>query len=222
VDDVRAVSARYAGRGLDVRLGLEIGYTPGIENLISPLINSFDFDFILGGVHTLEGIDIVSSTESREYFASHGPRQMCEVYYRDLGEAVASGLFDCIAHIDIYKRMGLSYYGDALNRAHEGLIEPVLAGMAGRGMSLELNSGGFRKGLQLPFPGPDILGLAREAGIEDVTPGSDCHIPEEVGYKITECLRVAAHAGYEKIAVFQAREKVHVRIDGLMGDARGE
>jgi len=219
VKDVREVSARYAGHGLDVRLGLEIGYTPGIEHLISPVIDSFDFDFILGGVHTLEGADIVSSTESREYFAAHGPREMCELYYRDLGEAVATGLFDCIAHIDIYKRMGLAHYGEALDRAHEGLVEPVLAGIAGRGLSLEINSGGFRKGFRWPFPGPDILSLARQAGIEDITPGSDCHTPEEAGYKIAECLEVARQAGYDRIAVFAARKKSHILIDDLMGDA---
>jgi histidinol-phosphatase (PHP family) len=219
VEDVLEVSARFAGRGLDVRLGLEIGYTPGIEHLISPVIDSFDFDFILGGVHTLDGTDIVSSTESREYFSSHGPREMCEVYYRDLGEAVASGLFDCIAHIDIYKRMGVAHYGEALEQAHLGLIEPVLAGMADSGMSLEINSGGFRKGLRWPFPGPDILALAREAGVEDITPGSDCHKPEEAGYKIDECLRVAREAGYDRVAVFAAREKSHIPIDELIGAA---
>jgi histidinol-phosphatase (PHP family) len=219
VEDVRKVSDRYAGRGLDVRLGLEIGYTPGIEHLISPVIDSFDFDFILGGVHTLEGVDIVSSTESREYFEAHGPGEMCEVYYRDLGEAVESGLFDCIAHIDIYKRMGLGYYGESLDRAHEGLIEPVLDGIARRGLSLEINSGGFRKGLRWPFPGPDILSLAREAGVGDITPGSDCHTPHEAGYKIAECLEVARAAGYERIAVFKARRKSHILIDELMGEA---
>jgi histidinol-phosphatase (PHP family) len=219
VNDVREVSARYAGLGLEVRLGLEIGYTPGIEHLIRPVIDSFDFDFILGGVHTLEGIDIVSSTESREYFASHGPREMCEVYYRDLGEAVESGLFDCIAHIDIYKRMGVAYYGEALEGAHQGLIEPVLAEMARRGLSLEINSGGYRKGLPWPFPGPGILDLAREAGVEDITPGSDCHRPEEAGYKITECLETGRKCGYERIAVFAGRRKSHVPIDDLLGDS---
>jgi len=233
VKDVREVSARYADRGLEVRLGLEIGYTPGIEHLISPVIDSFDFDFILAGVHTLEGTDIVSSTESKEYFAAHSPREVCGAYYRDLGEAVASGLFDCIAHIDIYKRMGFDHYGEALNRAHEGLAEPVLAGIAERGISLEINSGGFRKGFPWPFPSPDILALAREAGIEDITPGSDCHTPEETGYRIGECLEVAMKAGYDRVAVFAAREKSHIPIgdasigdasigDASIGDARGK
>jgi hypothetical protein len=114
--------------------------------------------------------------------------------------------------------MGTSHYGEALDRAHLGLVEPVLAGMAERGISLEINSGGYRKGLGWPFPGPDILSLARQAGVEDVTPGSDCHKPEEAGYKIAECLEVARGAGYKKLAVFTARKKSYLQMDGLMGD----
>ncbi len=216
VEDVKRAAAAYAPRGLRIGLGLEIGYTPGIANLIRPVIESSDFDFILGGVHTLEGVDIVSSTESKEYFSSHGPREMCEVYYRDLGEAVASGLFDCVAHIDIYKRMGSEFYGEELDRAHQGLIEPVLAGIAERGISLEINSGGLRKGLRWPYPSLDILKAAREAGIERITPGSDCHRPEEAGYRIRECLEEARLAGYERVTLFSGRQGREVMIGEVL------
>lgn len=217
VEEVRRASDIYRGQGLAIRCGLEIGYTPGIEDMIQAAVGSFGFDFVLGGVHTLEGVDIVSDRESNEYFARKSPRQVCEHYYHDLGEAIHSGLFDCIAHIDIYKRCGLDFYGEPLNVAHRGLVEPLLGEMAGRGLSLEINSGGLRKGLRWPYPSPDILKAAREAGITRITPGSDAHRPDQVGSGLDRCFEVAKEADLDRIVVFRKRSGREVPLQQVYG-----
>jgi histidinol-phosphatase (PHP family) len=204
----------YRQQGLKILCGLELGYTPGIEDLIEPVVSSFEFDFILGGVHTLGGIDIVSSRECEAYFSTRSPRELCEEYYHDVGEAVGSGLFDCLAHIDIYKRCGQDFYGESLASAHRGLVEPVLDEMARRNVSLEINSGGLRKGLAWPYPSPDILEAARVAGIWQVTPGSDCHRPDDVGYRLAWCLGLAAGAGFDRITIFEARARAEIPLGG--------
>jgi histidinol-phosphatase (PHP family) len=200
-------AASLAGPGVKVLCGLEIGYVPGIEALIERTIGGHRFDFILGGVHTLGGKDIVSPRESPAYFREKTPRQVCEEYFSYLGSAVATGLFDSIAHIDIYKRCGLEFYGDELNGAHLGLVDPVLDEMARRGLCLEINSAGYRKGLGSPYPSLDILKSARGAGIADLTFGSDCHRPEDVGRDLDKCLNLAREAGFDKVAVFEARQR---------------
>jgi histidinol-phosphatase (PHP family) len=208
VEEVRKSSDALEGRGLAVRCGLEIGFTPGIEGMIEP---------VLDGVHTLDGVDIVSARESTDYFSQKSPREVCEVYYHDLGEAVRSGLFDCIAHLDIYKRCGLDFYGEPLNVAHRGLVEPLLEEMAVRGLSLEINSGGLRKGLRWPFPSPDILKAAREAGLADVTTGSDAHKPDQVGYGLEACFDSARDAGFDRIVVFRRRSKQEIPLRQAYG-----
>jgi histidinol-phosphatase (PHP family) len=215
IEDVRAASRAYAGRGLKVLCGLEVGYVPGIEEMIRSATDPYEFDFLLGGVHTLSGIDIVSAREAPRYFKPRSPRQVCEEYYACLGDAVACGLFDCIAHIDIYKRCGLDFYGEALNEAHRGLVEPVLEEMAKADLSLEINSGALRKGLASPYPSPDILQAARSAGISAITPGSDCHLPEDVGYGLDACLEIARSAGFEKVVVFEGRRPTHIPIEEI-------
>jgi len=207
----------FAGKGLTVRCGLEIGFTPGIEDLIEPVIDAFDFDFILGGVHTLDGMDIVSSRESSACFSQKSPREVCEAYCHDLSEAVHSGLFDGIAHLDIYKRLGLDFYGEPLNVAHRGLVEPILEEMVGRGLSLEINSGGLRKGLRWPYPSPDILKAAREIGIRYVTTGSDAHRPDQVGYGIEACLDSARDAGFDHVVVFERRSRREIPLRQAYG-----
>jgi len=207
MEEVAAAAAAYEARGLKVLCGLEIGYAPGIESLIEKLIKAHRFDYILGGIHVLDGIDIVSPRESDRYFGARTPAEVCEEYFACLAGAVVSGLFDAIAHIDIYKRCGLELLGDGLNRAHIGLIEPVLVEMARRGLCLEVNSGGLRRGLEYPYPSPDILHAAREAGVRSLTVGSDCHRPEDVGQGLDRCLALALEAGFDRITVFEARRR---------------
>jgi histidinol-phosphatase (PHP family) len=215
IEEVRAAARAYAGRGLKVLCGLEVGYVPGLEDMIISHTKPYDFDFLLGGVHTLCGIDIVSAREAPECFKTRSPRQLCEDYYGYLREAVTCGLFDCVAHIDIYKRCGLDFYGESLNDAHHGLVEPILEEMAGADLSLEINSGGLRKGLGSPYPSPDILKTSRELGVSSLTFGSDCHFPEDVGDNLDTCLEIARDAGFESLAVFEERRPTQIPIEEL-------
>ncbi|MFH1314414.1 MAG: histidinol-phosphatase [Candidatus Eisenbacteria bacterium] len=215
IGEVEAVSKAYAGRGLKVLCGLEVGYVPGIEEMIRSAVDPYEFDFLLGGVHTLSSIDIVSAREAPDYFMPRSPRQVCEEYYGYLEEAVRCGLFDCIAHIDIYKRCGLDFYGESLNEAHYGFVEPVLEAMATANLSLEINSGSLRKGLDSPYPSQDILHAAKSAGVSSLTFGSDCHLPEDVGDGLDVCLEIARSAGFDRIAVFEKRRAEQIPIEEL-------
>ena len=219
IEDIDQVARAFSDRGLEILSGLEIGYVPGIEKMIDSVVSPYRFDFILGGVHTLEGYDIVSSREAGDYFKTKTPTELCKEYYAYLKGAASCGLFDCIAHIDIYKRCGLDFYGDELSSAHQGLVEPVLDRIAGSGLALELNSGGLRKGLAWPYPSPDILQAASDAGISQVTLGSDCHNPEEIGAGLDRCVGLAQRAGLDSIAVFEGRCRREIPLGNLHGQS---
>ena len=210
VDEVNALKGAHAGDGLKVLCGLEIGYVPGIEHMIEDVVASQAFDFVLGGIHTLSGTDIVSPREAGEYFKDHSPRRMCEAYFEYVEQAIDTDLFDCIAHIDIYKRCGLDFYGDSLNVAHRGLIEKSLARIGQKGMSLEINSGSLRKGLAWPYPSPDILRAARDAGVAHLTLGSDCHRPEDIGSGLDRCLEIAFDTGFGDMVVYESRKRLSI------------
>ncbi len=215
IEEVRSAAQKYSSENLKVLCGLEVGFVPGIEPEIEKVIHQGEFDFILGGIHTLEGIDIVSNRESGEYFKKKTPRQLCETYFHYADEAVKSGLFDAIAHLDIYKKCGLAFYGEVLERCHEGLVESVLEEMARQRICIEVNSGALRKGLLTPYPSIEILRLAKEIGVEGVTIGSDCHKPDDIGRDLERCLRQAEQAGFSQVFGFRARERYVVPIEEL-------
>jgi histidinol-phosphatase (PHP family) len=182
-----------------------------IEDFIAP----FDFDFVLGGVHTLRGIDIVSTRESSDYFKDRTPRQVCEDYFCYVDEAVEFGLFDSIAHLDIYKKCGLDFYGSELNTAHLGFAEPVLEKIAGSGLALEVNSAPLRKGGASPYPSLDLLKCAHVAGVTGLTLGSDCHSPEEIASNVDSCVALAREAGYSEVIAFAARKSFVIPLEEL-------
>jgi histidinol-phosphatase (PHP family) len=215
IEDVGGAARRFSGSGIEIACGLEVGFVPGIEKMIEDFIASFDLDFILAGIHTLRGVDIVSSRESSEYFKERTPRQVCEDYYSYVAEAAVSGLFDSIAHLDIYKKCGLDFYGTDLNDAHWGLLEPVLDKIAVAGLALEVNSASIRKGRSVPYPSPDILKNAAEAGVSGLTFGSDCHSPVDIGSDIDTCLSLARRAGYSSVLVFENRRRSALAIEEL-------
>jgi histidinol-phosphatase (PHP family) len=216
IRDVRTAAGRVSGGSIQVYCGLEIGFVPGIEKMIEDFIAPFDFDFVLGGVHTLRGIDIVSTRESSEYFKGRSPREVCEDYFFYLKEAVVFGLFDSIAHLDIYKKCGLDFYGSDLSSAHAGFLEPVVEGIAKAGLALEVNSAPLRKGGASPYPSLDILKCACEAGVTWLTFGSDCHSPQEIASNIDRCADLARQAGYSEVMTFAGGDPSAIPLEELV------
>ena len=72
---------------------------------------------------------------------------------------------------------------------------------------------GLRKGLGAPYPSPDILRAARDTGVSSLTFGSDCHLPDDVGDNFDACLKIARDAGFENLAVFEARRSTQIPIE---------
>lgn len=188
--ELREVQEKFNGKGLKIKAGVEIGFCPGVEKEIEKLINNYPFDYILGAIHCLNHISISSKKESPEYFRHNNVSQMAEEYFNILKEAVQSELFDCIAHVDLYRRYGYRFYGDAVLTVHRGRIEPIFEEMAQMGMGLEINTSSIRRGLKEFHPTKEILALAAGCGIKIYTIGSDAHSPEELGGGIDEALEL--------------------------------
>lgn len=173
---------------LKIKAGVEIGYCPGVENYIERIVNDYPFDFVLGAIHCLDHISISSQKESPYYFRSRSAETVREEYFTVLMEAVKTGFFDCIAHIDLYRRYGSQFLGPKAFTLHRGVIEPILAEMSRRGMGVEINTSSRRRGLKEFHPTKEILELAVKSGVEVFTVGSDAHSLEHLGSGIEEAL----------------------------------
>ncbi|MGI6317598.1 MAG: histidinol-phosphatase [Dethiobacteria bacterium] len=191
--EITRAQKEFRADGLKVKAGIEIGYCRGTEKDIEKIIDNYPFDFVLGAIHCIDHIAISSKKESPQYFQSRSLSQVRADYFSILREMVESGLFDSIAHIDLYRRYGISQFGSKILTIHRGAIEPIFMEMARRGMGLEINTSSLRRGLKEFHPSREIVALAAKSGVKIFTIGSDAHSLEQLGEYIDE-----AHALLEE------------------------
>ena len=186
IDEVREAGQKYSKSGLEVLAGLEVDYAPQIEEALRKDLAQFDLDYLLGAVHCLDHIAITSSAEAETYFKRKNVYEMCEEYYQVLTQAASSGLFHCIAHLDCYRKYGLSFYGEEIRKAHKDYIKPALDALAKNNVGIEINTSAQRQGQNDFYPSQEILELAKASGVRVTAIGSDAHKLDDLGKDIEE------------------------------------
>ena len=171
-------------KGLVVLAGVEVGYEPGLEGVISDFLNRYPFDYVLGSVHCLDHIAITAGDEL-ERFKSElmplGPERFVDSYFRNIRAAAGTQLFDCLGHLDIYRKYVQPLFDSRFTRAVESLLPSVLKFVAESGTGIEVNSSALRRGNPEPYPDAHILRMARDSGVRVFTVGSDAHRPADLG-----------------------------------------
>ncbi len=188
IAEIREAQEEFRPQGLKIKAGIEVGYRRGYEKEIERIVKQYPFDYVLGAIHDLAGYSIASAKESPAYFAGRDIRAVRQEYFSLLEEAVKSGLFDAIAHLDIYCRYGIKYFGSQISTIHRGIVEPILQEMSGRKMALEINTSSMSKNLKDFHPSKEIIALAKKAGIKIFTVGSDAHRLNSLGRHIDAAL----------------------------------
>lgn len=202
--------AREAMRGrVDVQLGLECDYVPGMERYLEQQIASAPLQYVLGSVHP-------HLSSYRKTYWKGNVRETQRLYFEHLALAAKTGLFDTIAHPDLIK-MALAEAWD-----YDLLRPDVLACLdviARTGTAMELNTSGLAKAPAEMNPGPRMLRDMRERGIPLVI-GADAHKPERVAADFGRALDAAEAAGYETVNYFLERKRHAVPVAAMRKQLR--
>ena len=189
-EEITRAQDEFKHTGLKVKAGIEIGYNPGCEKHVEKIVNDYPFDFVMGAIHCLDHIAISSMKESPSYFQNKSLAEVRKDYFTTLREAVNTGFFDSIAHVDLYLRYGMRTFGSEILTIHRGVVEPIFMEMARRGMGLEVNTSSRRRGLEEFHPTREMLALAVKSGIKIFSVGSDAHALKDLGGYIDEALEI--------------------------------
>jgi histidinol-phosphatase (PHP family) len=203
-------AARAKFPSVAVLAGVEVGYEPGLEGIISDFLHRYPFDFALGAIHCLDHVSITSGVELDRFkadYAYRGPEFVAERYLHHLRAAAGCQLFDCLAHLDIYRKYVEPLYDQRFGVVVESLLPAVLNYVAESGTGIEVNSSALRRGNAEPYPALRILRLARDAGVQIFTVGSDAHRPADLGKDLESAVRALKGIGVEP-ARFRRRKLV--------------
>ena len=193
VDHVRRAADHYYPLGLSVKLGIEIGWFHGCEEIVEELLGRYKFDHILCGIHELDNICFCCSGSFQKSFSRYSAEEMVEAYFSQAISASRSGLFDCLAHLEYYLKYGLEYYGEGIRAAGRRHFEALFKALIESGTALEVNTAGIRHGLGEYYPGMAMTNDARRAGVNVGHLGSDAHRPDQVGFEFEAASALVPH-----------------------------
>jgi histidinol-phosphatase (PHP family) len=195
--------ARFVREETDLRLGIEADFIPGREDRMRTLLESRDWDYVVGSIHFLsdgaldhDGFDVWNSGRSAHHVWS--------TYFEWLGELAASGTYDILAHPDLVKHWGKErpwperdlrfYYDIAMERIAES------------GIAIEVSTAGLRKPVGEIYPGRAFLEMVVDAG-NPIALSSDAHTPEQLGFEYERALAYLDDVGVKELCVFDHRER---------------
>ncbi len=210
VDLIAATRAEWLGR-VDVRLGLESDYYPGVEPWLEELHARVPLHHVLGSVHYHMG-------DYRKVYFNGDVFEYQQLYFEHLAEAAESGLFDTLAHPDLIKNESPEEWD--FTRI-EPFIKRSLDRIAATGVAMELNTSGVNKALSEMNPGPAQLAFMHERGIPVVL-GADAHCPERVGDGYVEALETLREIGYRDVSFFLDRQRQTVEIESALAALLGK
>ncbi len=195
VDLIADARSRMEGR-VDVRLGLESDFFPGVEPWIEKLHQRVPLHHVLGSVHMQ-----MSAYRQRYFNGDYFDYQ--KTYFSHLAEAAETGLYDTLAHPDLVKNESPASW--KFSRI-QPFIEHALDRIASTGVAMELNTSGLNKVLPEMNPGPGMLRLMHARGIPVVI-GADAHSTDRVGDHFLEALQILEDAGYSEVSIFLGRKR---------------
>ncbi|MTI94433.1 MAG: hypothetical protein FH749_02940 [Firmicutes bacterium] len=182
-----------------LKLGLELDWSPCEPELIHELVEPWPVDYIIGSVHWLDGwcYDIWPDT-----WKGRNVQVVWEKYIDLCIEAVASGTFDILGHVDAIK-----IFGHYPARYPEEKWVQLAKTLASTGVTAEINPKLHYRGHTQHFcPDPQLLKIFYAHGVE-ICFGSDAHFPEDVGLMLGDAVDYAKAAGYTHYNSFTKRKK---------------
>jgi len=160
-------------------------------------------DFVLGSVHFLDRADQMfdSVPDGAAQFDGRNIDAIYTDYFRRLRELVATGLVDCLAHLDLIKIHGHRPTGEIGN-----LVNETLEFIRARDLPIELSTAGWRKPVNELYPADAIIELAMEKGIPFTT-ASDAHSHVQLGENFAKLAHKIADLGIRQVCTFEKHKR---------------
>jgi histidinol-phosphatase (PHP family) len=161
-------------------------------------------DFVLGSVHFLDRADQMfdSVPNGAAQFAGRDVDAIYANYFRRVRDMAATGLIDCLAHIDLIK-----IHGHRPSAEIGAIVGETLDFIHARNLAIELSTAGWRKPVSELYPSDRIIELAIEKGIP-FTIASDAHSHVKLGDNFSRLAQKMANLGVRQVCIFEKHQRI--------------
>lgn len=188
---------------LKIRAGIELDNDPVTGEAGRAWVKAHwdQLDFVLGSVHYLQAEKMFDSVGQEHQFQGRPIDEIYADYFSRVREIAASGLVDCLSHLDlvkIHKFRSEAPIGE--------LVGETLRFIKSRDLAIEISTAGWRKPVGEQYPSLEIVRLAKEIGIP-FTVASDAHSHVQQAENYGRLAGVLAECGIAEVCVYDK----HVR-----------
>jgi histidinol-phosphatase (PHP family) len=189
---VEEVRTAHQDLRVEVRLGMEVDFIPGKNEVIQAFLQSCSWDFLIGSVHEIDGLMIERDNKwSREEGEALWLR-----YFGLLREAVNSRYFSLVSH-PVRMRSRNPFIPSTLDQE----LEQLAAEATRCNVALEIN------GYDILTHPSLVRRLARACALHQtpISVGSDAHNPRQVAQSHPQTEAILREAGITKVRIWKQR-----------------
>lgn len=195
--EIRSHQSKFEGQ-INLYQGIEIGVQPHLTDRNREVVRMNQYDFVIASLHSVERRDLYH----RKFFENHTDLDAIRIYFESYYESVKSFKdYSVLGHLDLYVR-----YKEELENVEfskfSDYVETLLKMVIEDGKGIEINTGGFRYGLNYANPNNQFLKLYKALNGEIITIGSDAHTLDYLGYKYNETVALLKEIGFKYVSVF--------------------
>ena len=190
----------------NLMFGIELGSAQTNTALAEKIINSFNFDVVLGSVHSVPDFDDVYKL--REGTDVELIKRVLKSYFDEIKKLVIWNKFDVLTHLWYPVRYINSQ--EQMFFEFKTEIEEILSLLAQNNKALEVNTKASGKDLT-QFILTCVQLFAKNGG-KFITLGSDAHYVEDIGYDFNRMIKMLHNCGFKYYVYYKNREPITVQI----------
>lgn len=205
---IKELQMKYDNR-IQIKKGVEIGMQPHLKARYEALMKEETFDFVIASLHAVEGKEM----HFGEFFEGKTLDEAYRIYYEELYACIRDfNQFQIIGHLDLVKR----YTKERSSNGFHDIAEAIFKRIIPEGKGIELNTSGYKYGMDGGMPSEDLLKLYRDCGGEIITIGSDSHKETELATRFRDSLALIQSIGFRYISTFDKGKPVFHPIDQMI------
>ena len=207
-DEIEKLRARNPD--MEIRAGIELDNDPETSAAGRRWVEKYrdKLDFVLGSVHYLDDPAQMfdSVPDGAGQFVGRDIDEIYADYFRRIREIAATGLVDCLSHLDLIKIHGHRPCGDV-----RSIINETMDFIRARNLAIELSTAGWRKPVDELYPSDAIIELAMAKGIPFTT-ASDAHSHVQLGENYQRLAENISSLGISEICVFEKHKRTAISL----------
>lgn len=194
---------------ISLQYGVELGQPLHDMELTNRMLNSYNYDFIIGSCHMVRGYDDFYFLDYSEI----NPDFLLKLYFEELLEMSEWGKFDSLGHLTYPLRYITGDKKIPIDmKQYDTIIDEIFRTLIKNEKGIEINTSGLRQNIGQTLPGYKYVKRFYDLGGRILTIGSDAHCCSDLGKGISVGIEIAKCAGFKEIACFKERKPEFIKI----------